>query len=176
LTDFPTVFFTLPKLAWLAFEGNPFSTLHSNQTENILPYINWEEIELKEQLGEGASGIISKGNFKQSQKEIAIKTFSPNWYGLAFPKISLPSAIMFGAGPTSSLLTSSSGYLVSNSTGTGAFVLTNYNLSTTGSKTFQKDRSSRLSLSVLDFFLYDFPIFHSLFFYLAFDLYLLFFD
>ena len=84
--------------------------------------------------------------------KIAIKTFSPNWYGLAFPKISLPSSLMFGEGPTSSLLTSSTGYLVSNSNTTfgGAFVLTNYNLSTTGSKTFQKDRSSRLSLSVLD--------------------------
>ena len=82
--------------------------------------------------------------------KIAIKTFAPEWYGLAFPKICLPSSLMFGAGPTSSLLTSSSGYLVSNSSGTGAFVLTNYNLSTSGSKTFQKDRSSRLSLSVLD--------------------------
>ena len=84
--------------------------------------------------------------------KIAIKTFSPYWYGLAFAKISLPSSLMFGVGPTSSLLTSSTGYLVSNSNTTfgGAFVLTNYNLSTTGSKSFQKDRSSRLSLSVLD--------------------------
>lgn len=84
--------------------------------------------------------------------KIAIKTFSHDWYGLAFPKISLPSSLMFGGGPTSSLLTSSTGYLVSNSNTTfgGAFVLTNYNLSTTGSKSFQKDRSSRLSLSVLD--------------------------
>ena len=82
--------------------------------------------------------------------KIAIKTFAPEWYGLASSKICLLSSIMFGAGPTSSLLTSSTGYLLSNSDGTGAFVLTNYNLSETGSKTFEKDRSSRLSLSVLN--------------------------
>ncbi len=99
LTDFPTVFFTLPKLAWLAFEGNPFSTLHSNQTDNILPYINWEEIELKEQLGEGASGIISKGNFKQSQKEIAIKTFKGDLTSDGYPKDELEISLLAGKHP-----------------------------------------------------------------------------
>ncbi|HRF99817.1 MAG TPA: leucine-rich repeat-containing protein kinase family protein [Bacteroidia bacterium] len=63
----------LPRLSWLAYSDNPCaSIIHNNQN---LHEIDWSDLELKEQLGEGASGIISKANLKSQQKEVAVKVF-----------------------------------------------------------------------------------------------------
>lgn len=64
---------TLPKLSWLAYSDNPCS--EGQQSNQALKEISWNDLELKEQLGEGASGIISKAILKSQQKEIAVKVF-----------------------------------------------------------------------------------------------------
>jgi hypothetical protein len=64
---------TLPKLSWLAYSDNPCS--EAQQSNQSLKEISWSDLELKEQLGEGASGIISKAIFKPQQKEVAVKVF-----------------------------------------------------------------------------------------------------
>lgn len=64
---------TLPKLSWLAYSDNPCSV--AQQSNQSLHEISWSDLELKEQLGEGASGIISKAILKPQQKEIAVKVF-----------------------------------------------------------------------------------------------------
>lgn len=63
----------LPKLSWLAYSDNPCS--EAQQSNQSLKEISWSDLELKEQLGEGASGIISKAIFKPQQKEVAVKVF-----------------------------------------------------------------------------------------------------
>lgn len=64
----------LPKLSWLAYSDNPCSV--AQQSNVLLPEISWNELELKEQLGEGASGIISKAVWNSFfGKEVAIKVF-----------------------------------------------------------------------------------------------------
>ena len=63
----------LPKLSWLAYSDNPCSEVQ--QSNQALKDISWNDLELKEQLGEGASGIISKAIFKPQQKDIAVKVF-----------------------------------------------------------------------------------------------------
>ncbi len=63
----------LPKLSWLAFAGNPFCT--NWQKENEIQEFDFQEFELKEQLGEGASGIISKAFWSTENIEVAVKVF-----------------------------------------------------------------------------------------------------
>lgn len=64
----------LPKLSWLAYSDNPCSV--AQQSNVLLPEIHWNELKIKEQLGEGASGIISKAVWKQFfDKEVAVKVF-----------------------------------------------------------------------------------------------------
>lgn len=72
LSEFPNWLLHLPKLSWLAVSGNTFNKNHT--VHNALPKINWNNLELKEVLGEGASGIISKAVYNTTQ-EIAVKVF-----------------------------------------------------------------------------------------------------
>ena len=60
LTALPDWLFTLPRLSWLAVAGNPCCPVESS-TERSLPEINWHDLTLGEVLGQGASGVISKG-------------------------------------------------------------------------------------------------------------------
>jgi hypothetical protein len=95
------------------------------------------------------TGIGSTFAFEEIGPRIEIKTFSSDWYSLNTSKMCF-GTVMFGVGPTSSTTTASTGYLVTNDSTNGALVFTNYNLNATGSKTIQKDRSSRISLQVLN--------------------------
>ena len=72
LTSLPTWLLDLPKLSWLAYGGNPFCAKHPN-CDTPLKEVPWNAIEIKEVLGEGASGIISKALFES--KEVAVKVF-----------------------------------------------------------------------------------------------------
>lgn len=70
----PSWLLSLPKLSWLAFAGNPFC--QESQREDHLAEIAWKDLEIKEQLGEGASGNISKAIWqKQPPLEVAVKIF-----------------------------------------------------------------------------------------------------
>ena len=72
LTALPTWLLDLPKLSWLAYSGNPFCSKHPN-CDTPLNEVSWEALELKEVLGEGASGLISKALYDGT--EVAVKVF-----------------------------------------------------------------------------------------------------
>jgi hypothetical protein len=70
---------TLPKLSWLAYSGNPAQQKPAVET-NTLPFIPWNQLDLVHQLGEGASGIISKALWRKPDEhfaphEVAVKVF-----------------------------------------------------------------------------------------------------
>ncbi|MBC7694658.1 MAG: protein kinase [Burkholderiales bacterium] len=70
----PEWLMSLPKLSWLAYSDNPCSIELQNNV--LLPEISWKELDIKEQLGEGASGIISKAVWNNFfEKEVAVKIF-----------------------------------------------------------------------------------------------------
>ena len=71
-TSFPKSLLSLPKLSWLAYGGNPFCKKHPN-SKIKLQTVNWNELEIKNLLGEGASGNIYKAIYKNN--EVAIKVF-----------------------------------------------------------------------------------------------------
>ena len=73
LQTIPNWLFELPKLSWVAFGGNP-ATYKPELTTNIASF-NWNEFTVNELLGEGASGFISKAQWKTKQAAIAIKLF-----------------------------------------------------------------------------------------------------
>jgi len=60
LTEPPAFLLSLPSLAWLAYAGNPFC--HGIEQEALtntpMADIEWHELMISHQLGEGASGVI----------------------------------------------------------------------------------------------------------------------
>ncbi len=72
LSSFPISLLSLPKLSWLAYSGNPFCKKHPD-AKTKLQVINWNELIIKELLGEGASGNIYKAIY--NNMEVAIKIF-----------------------------------------------------------------------------------------------------
>ena len=78
------LFSNLPRLAFLSFAGNPCVESQTREaTEKAgrrfdLEQIEWEKLVLQKTLGEGASGVISRGLWKQSEEyveEVAVKVF-----------------------------------------------------------------------------------------------------
>ncbi len=69
---FPSFLLDLPKLTWLAYSGNPFCAKHPD-VDTPLRTIAWDTLEIKELLGEGASGHIYKAIHEG--KESAVKIF-----------------------------------------------------------------------------------------------------
>ena len=95
LQSIPSWLLSLPKLSWLAFSGNPCSI--KDQKKNEYKEFHWNSFELKEQLGEGASGIISKANLKSvSESEVAIKVFKGKLTSDGFSEDELHTSMMVG--------------------------------------------------------------------------------
>jgi len=81
LASLPDWLFKMPKLAWLAFSGNPCSE-YIGEIDSYAPAVRLSDIELYEQLGEGASGVIYRAQWvnqpeslKGSSQQIAVKLF-----------------------------------------------------------------------------------------------------
>ncbi len=75
LESLPAWLFTLPRLSWLAYAGNPCCTANISTT---VPTIAWADLTLSDTLGEGASGVISQGLWQspgQPSTDVAIKIF-----------------------------------------------------------------------------------------------------
>lgn len=75
LIDLPPWLFSLPELSFLSFAGNPCAPTFEDNP--ILYEITWTDLAVHQLLGEGASGIISKGTWKAQDQEmfVAIKLF-----------------------------------------------------------------------------------------------------
>ncbi len=74
LPELPDWLLDLPALAWLAHSGNPFS--HSPDTLPIA-HIDWTRLDVRQRLGEGASGVIQQGVWHDGEVErpVAIKLY-----------------------------------------------------------------------------------------------------
>jgi len=69
----PNWLFALPKLSWVAFGGNPAA--HPLAANTDFASYRWEDFSLKEILGEGASGLISKAEWLSEKQAVALKIF-----------------------------------------------------------------------------------------------------
>lgn len=93
LSAFPTSLLSLPKLSWLAYGGNPFCKKHP-EFNNKLQTIPWDELKIKELLGEGASGNIYKAIYKE--KAVAIKVFKGEMTSDGLPQQEMDINISMG--------------------------------------------------------------------------------
>ncbi|KAH9995688.1 outer arm dynein light chain 1 [Xylariaceae sp. FL0662B] len=81
IAELPGWLFELPELAFLSFAGNPCAAAASKHeryaTASNLAEVAWADLNVHHLLGEGASGIISKGvwNGIDRGQEVAIKLF-----------------------------------------------------------------------------------------------------
>jgi hypothetical protein len=76
----PDGLLALPRLAWLAYAGNPFNAAQEARGLAATPIarIAWQELQLGELLGEGASGHIHAARWKPgagSDRPVAVKLF-----------------------------------------------------------------------------------------------------
>ena len=97
----PAWLFTLPKLSWLAYAGNPFcdqieqSLLSKHQTVNI----DWQELELLHELGQGASGVTYQAvwhHSNQSSHVVAVKLFKGSLTSDGLPGCEINANILAG--------------------------------------------------------------------------------
>lgn len=93
LASFPISLLSLPKLSWLAYSGNPFCKKHPD-SKIELQTINWNELEIKELLGEGASGNIYKAIYNNI--EVAVKIFKGEMTSDGLPQEEMEINISMG--------------------------------------------------------------------------------
>jgi Protein tyrosine and serine/threonine kinase/Leucine rich repeat/Leucine Rich Repeat len=101
LTSLPSWLFTLPRLAWLAYSGNPLCAAIPTVKREIVN-IDWEDLSLGNTLGEGASGVISKGTWQKTAtqaKAVAIKVFKGKITSDGLPEEEIQTCIAAGTHP-----------------------------------------------------------------------------
>ncbi len=98
-TELPDWLFAMPRLSWLAYGGNPFSK--NIPLTNTLPVISWEQLALKEQLGQGASGIITKAAWQTENKTkpVAVKVFKGEVTSDGLPADEMNACVAAGRHP-----------------------------------------------------------------------------
>ncbi|MBJ6109551.1 protein kinase [Hymenobacter sp. BT523] len=104
LTELPTWLLALPRLAWLAYAGNPASAELERAAEQNQPIgpINWDSLTLTEQLGEGASGVISRAWWQHpntAATEVAVKLFKGAVTSDGLPHCEMLACLKAGAHP-----------------------------------------------------------------------------
>lgn len=100
LTALPEWLLSLPKLSWLAFSGNPFCKKIDDTL--LLDGIDWQQLTVTHQLGEGASGIISKAIWQANNneaKEVAVKVFKGAVTSDGYPEDEMHACILAGNHP-----------------------------------------------------------------------------
>ena len=102
LTALPPWLLALPRLAWLAYAGNPFAEAaeaaalarHSIQT------IDWSDLRMEQPLGEGASGVIYRARYaRATPPEVAVKLFKGAVTSDGLPHSEMAACISAGPHP-----------------------------------------------------------------------------
>jgi len=94
LEELPQWLIELPRLSWLGFSGNPCAIKPTHSTE--IDLLSWDELELQEQLGEGASGVISRAYWKTQNKAVAVKLFKGAVTSDGYPSDELATCLATG--------------------------------------------------------------------------------
>ena len=99
LRSLPDWLFQLPELSFLSFAGNPCASSFAGNP--ALESIPWSSLAVHQLLGEGASGVISKGFWKapDGDREVAIKVFKGELTSDGSPSDEMSACIAAGQHP-----------------------------------------------------------------------------
>jgi len=101
LTSLPDWLFNLPKLAWLAFSGNNLASNAQKEPHKMLQ-VSSADFQLKQKLGEGASGVIHQATWLKKPEEIhstndiAVKLFKGEVTSDGYPIDELNNCLQAG--------------------------------------------------------------------------------
>ena len=90
----PEWLFRLPRLPWVAFSGNPVT--YQSDKKDDLDYFEWNEFKVDNLLGEGASGYIYKADWRNRNKQVAIKVFKGEVTSDGLPEDEMKLSIQAG--------------------------------------------------------------------------------
>ncbi|WP_035568039.1 leucine-rich repeat-containing protein kinase family protein [Hymenobacter sp. IS2118] len=104
LTELPTWLLALPRLAWLAYAGNPFCAQAEVDVTNnkSITDIPWNRLAIEEQLGEGASGVIYRARWHRHEaapEAMAVKLFKGALTSDGLPQSEMAACISAGGHP-----------------------------------------------------------------------------
>ena len=105
LTELPAWLLAMPRLAWLAYAGNPFAARAEAQAiaRHPINAIEWAELAIGQQLGEGASGVIYRAQWQPSDAlpttEVAVKLFKGAVTSDGLPQSEMAACISAGPHP-----------------------------------------------------------------------------
>ena len=97
-TALPACLLSLPRLSWLAYAGNPcteaqeLAALAGADTANVA----WPRLQLAQQLGEGASGVIYRARL-DGQDDVAVKVFKGAMTSDGLPRSEMAACVGAGA-------------------------------------------------------------------------------
>jgi serine/threonine protein kinase len=97
LQQIPSWIFQLPKLAWLAFAGNPCVSDFIEKEK--ISYTSWNTFRIQEQLGEGASGNIYKAISIDASEVVAVKIFKGAVTSDGYPEDEMHACLHVGTHP-----------------------------------------------------------------------------
>ena len=100
LTELPIWLLALPRLAWLAYAGNPFCEPREAAAliETPLASIAWDDLQLQQSLGEGASGVIYQAQWHRESgtQPVALKLFKGAVTSDGFPQSEMSACFRAG--------------------------------------------------------------------------------
>jgi hypothetical protein len=103
LSALPEWLLWLPRLSWLAFAGNPFceSAELSMPAPSAVSHIPWNDLEVRHQLGEGASGVIHHAEWRRADgaQPVALKLFKGALTSDGLPHNEMMACITAGKHP-----------------------------------------------------------------------------
>ena len=102
LTELPQWLLTLPSLTWLAYAGNPLETEADASALDATPLIDWSALRLEQQLGEGASGVISRALWQRDDgaaQPVAVKLYKGEMASDGSPLHEMNACITAGLHP-----------------------------------------------------------------------------
>jgi hypothetical protein len=104
LTVLPAWLLAMPRLSWLAYAGNPFSAAAEAAVVARHPIagIEWAQLRIEQQLGEGASGVIYRAGWHRGAAvptEVAVKLFKGTVTSDGLPHSEMAACISAGQHP-----------------------------------------------------------------------------
>jgi hypothetical protein len=104
LTELPAWLLAMPRLSWLAYAGNPFGAAAEAAVvaRHPIAAIEWAQLRIEQQLGEGASGVIYRAAWHRGAAvptEVAVKLFKGAVTSDGLPHSEMAACISAGQHP-----------------------------------------------------------------------------